>query len=146
MIIKTKNHFRYIDTIDVNSNQNLDLQMVENLPMFTPTWNYQYTVDSTITSVKDIADNTPENFNLEQNYPNPFNPSTSISFSLPFSTHICLSIFNILGQEVATLLEGTRLAGNYSINWSPGNNPSGVYYSRLTTGDFTAVKKMVLVK
>jgi hypothetical protein len=100
---------------------------------------------------------TPSSFALDQNYPNPFNPSTSIRFSLPQQSAVVLKIFNLLGQEVATLIQGVRPAGSYQVIWNGRDNlgrsvGSGLYFYKLTavptTGGegFSHTKKMTLVK
>jgi len=96
----------------------------------------------------DVGENTsvPSTFSLAQNYPNPFNPVTTISYSLPFRSKVSLSVFDILGREVATLISGEVAAGGHSVQWSPANLPSGVYHYRLAAGEFTATKKMLLIK
>ncbi|MDP2207282.1 MAG: T9SS type A sorting domain-containing protein [Bacteroidota bacterium] len=93
-------------------------------------------------------------FALEQNYPNPFNPSTAIQFGLPYTSHVTLKIFNILGQEVATLLNEKRDAGQHSVQWVARGLASGVYFYRLyahptdtkLTNDFVQTKKLMLMK
>lgn len=103
------------------------------------------------TEIGDPPEHLPSGFALEQNYPNPFNPSTTILFSLPRQTEIRLVVFNILGQEVATLAEGTFPAGQHRIEW-PGTNregrsvASGVYLYRLDTEHYRASRKMILVR
>jgi len=74
----------------------------------------------------------PSLFNLEQNFPNPFNPSTVISYELPSVSHVRLSIFNLLGNEIAVLDEGIKPAGRYSTQWNAQQASSGVYFYRLT--------------
>jgi len=93
----------------------------------------------------------PRNFILHQNYPNPFNPTTIISFGLPKSSEVNLEIYNILGRRVMTLVNGTLEAGNHTIKWngtdSKGSSvATGVYFYRLTAGDFIKSKKMLLLK
>jgi glucose/arabinose dehydrogenase len=97
----------------------------------------------------------PEGYSLEQNYPNPFNPVTSIGFSIGKTDFVNLKIYNVLGEEVQTLLNETKTAGSYKVNWDALNFPSGVYFYKLvvgdntsngTTGAFTSEKKMVLIK
>ena len=88
----------------------------------------------------------PKEFSLYQNYPNPFNPSTSIEFDLPKTSEVTLNIFNILGEEVATLISGRLSAGSYSYDWDASGFASGVYLYHLTAGDFIATKKLILLK
>ena len=89
---------------------------------------------------------TPNNFKLEQNYPNPFNPSTKISFAIPSKENVTLKIYNILGKEVATLVNGNLNSGNYSITWDASNVSSGIYFYTLKTNSFKETRKMVLMK
>ena len=85
-------------------------------------------------------------FELKQNYPNPFNPSTVINYSIPFRTHVSLKVYNSLGQEVVTLVNGVKNAGNYSTNFIAKDLSSGIYYYSLIAGKYTSVKKMILLK
>ncbi|MCB0726340.1 MAG: T9SS type A sorting domain-containing protein [Ignavibacteriae bacterium] len=85
-------------------------------------------------------------YKLEQNYPNPFNPSTIIRFSLPKSQNITLEVFDISGRNVATLISGRVESGNNSIQFSPYNLSSGIYFYKLTADNFTETRKMVLVR
>lgn len=107
-------------------------------------------VDRTLqTGITGITQNTTpvvEDFSLRQNYPNPFNPSTTISFSLPQSSFITLKVYNLLGEEVAALMETEHQAGNHSIDWNASGLPSGVYLYKLHAGSFTETKKMILMK
>lgn len=88
----------------------------------------------------------PDEFELGQNYPNPFNPSTKISFSLPKSTLVKIALYDILGKETGILLNEYTAAGNYTISFDGSKLASGIYFYRMTAGDFTEVRKMVLVK
>ena len=85
-------------------------------------------------------------FNLEQNYPNPFNPTTTIKYSIPKQSYVMLKMFDILGREVATLVNEEKPAGTYEVSWEAKNLASGVYFYKIITGIYTAVKKMVLIK
>jgi hypothetical protein len=85
-------------------------------------------------------------FSLSQNYPNPFNPSTTISYDLPTRSHVTLRIFNVLGQEVTTLVDGIAEAGTHQVRWSPGRLASGVYLYQLKTGAHIETKKMVILR
>ena len=88
----------------------------------------------------------PKEFALEQNYPNPFNPSTKISWQLPVSGQVTLKVYNVLGREVSTLVNEYRQAGSYEVDFNASELPSGVYFYRLKAGEFTATRKMILIK
>ena len=88
----------------------------------------------------------PFEFNLGQNYPNPFNPSTTISYSIPRYSKVIVKIFDILGSEITTLVNEEKSTGVYEITWNAGNQPSGVYFYRIEAGDFTDIRKMILMK
>ena len=85
-------------------------------------------------------------FSLEQNYPNPFNPSTVISYQLPVSTNVTLKVYDLLGREVATLVDESKPAGSYEVEFDASQLSSGVYLYKLTTGEYTAAKKLMLLK
>lgn len=88
----------------------------------------------------------PTVFALQQNYPNPFNPSTRISYSVPERVHVSLKIFNVLGQEIATLIDREQESGNYVALFETQKLPSGLYFYRLEAGSFKEVKKMILMR
>lgn len=88
----------------------------------------------------------PDEFILKQNYPNPFNPTTQIDFTLPFATDIQLTLFNILGAKVVDLVSGRMEAGSHTITVDASGLPSGQYFYRLKTAEFTSMKSMILVK
>ena len=88
----------------------------------------------------------PEVFALHQNYPNPFNPSTQIRFDIPQEANVRLDIFNVLGQRIATLVDEYRTAGYYTEHFNAGHLASGLYFYRIQAGDFTSVKKLMLVR
>lgn len=93
-----------------------------------------------------ISSEIPKDFSLSQNYPNPFNPNTKIRFALPKSTFATLVVYDLLGKEVAALVNEQLNAGTYEAEWNASNNPSGIYYYKLSTGDFTQTRKAVLIK
>jgi hypothetical protein len=93
-----------------------------------------------------VKETVPMQFSLGQNYPNPFNPTTTIRFELPSSQIVQLTVFNLLGQEVARLAEGRYAAGVHSVNADFHALPSGVYMYRLRAGAFVDVKKLLVVK
>jgi photosystem II stability/assembly factor-like uncharacterized protein len=90
--------------------------------------------------------NVPAKFSLEQNYPNPFNPSTQIKYSIKQEELVQLKVYNILGKEIAKLVNENKEAGNYSVEFDASQLPSGVYIYQLTTPGFTQARKMILTK
>jgi hypothetical protein len=88
----------------------------------------------------------PTSFTLEQNYPNPFNPSTTISYALNTAAHISLDVYDITGRHVATLVNGMKSAGSYSVTFDAQDLPSGIYYYQLKAENFSTTRKMVLVR
>jgi hypothetical protein len=100
-------------------------------------------------SVTDVKDNKPAvvaNYELFQNYPNPFNPATTIKFSLPEKSNVKLTVYNLLGVEVAGLLNETKNAGTHSVSFDASNLASGIYFYKLETGKFTQTRKLTLIK
>jgi len=94
----------------------------------------------------EYSDNVPLQFALYNNYPNPFNPMTTIAYSIPAQVNVRLGIFNTLGEEVETLVDEIKPAGNYTANFDASGIPSGVYFYRLEAGPNIAVKKLILLK
>jgi hypothetical protein len=88
----------------------------------------------------------PTTFALHPNWPNPFNSSTMIRYDVPRTGEVRLTIFNLLGQRVATLLDQRRLAGTYTVTWDASNLPSGLYFCRMEAAGFAQTRKMLLVK
>ena len=105
-------------------------------------------IQSSLTGVLAPLNNRalPEQPSLLQNYPNPFNPTTTIEFDLPNRTGIKIDIYNVLGQNICTLLDETKPAGRYSVPFDGSNLPSGVYFYRLQAGSHTDMKKMVMLR
>lgn len=93
-----------------------------------------------------IDNQTPAEFGLSQNHPNPFNPVTEISYSLPSGGQVTLEVYNILGQQVAVLVDGYQSAGHHSVQWDASRQSSGVYFYRLNTGNQISTRKMLLMK
>jgi hypothetical protein len=88
----------------------------------------------------------PLGFTLSQNYPNPFNPSTMINFTISQRSVVILKVFNVLGKEVSTLINSEKEPGTYNVNFNAGNLSTGVYFYKLTAGNYSSVKKMILIK
>jgi hypothetical protein len=127
----------YADTLRIFGNQQIPCIYV---PM---------TGNGKLTSVAFAGDVIPTVYSLNQNYPNPFNPSTTLSYNLPMNSHVKLHIFNVLGQQIAELVNTEQSAGTYRVTWS-GNVASGLYFYRLEAVGlnirFVDVKKMVLMR
>ncbi|MFH0735675.1 MAG: T9SS type A sorting domain-containing protein [bacterium] len=103
-------------------------------------------VYSTLTDVNESEISVVDKFSLNQNYPNPFNPNTTISFSLPKEEFVTLKIYDILGKEIATLINAELSAGTYQKDWQPKNISSGIYFYRLQAGKYTETRKMSFLK
>ncbi len=99
-----------------------------------------------ITDVQPSLMELPSQYLLSQNFPNPFNPSTTISYQLPTQSHVMLKVFDVLGREVATLVNGVEEPGYKSVSWDAANVPSGVYFYRLQTNSFIETKKLLLLR
>ena len=108
-----------------------------------------FTGTATTTDVSDKnnhVNNIPKKYNLEQNYPNPFNPATKIEFSLPVDGKVKITVYNQLGQLVATVADGMFSSGTHQLNFNADNLASGVYYYRIQAGAYVQSKKMILIK
>lgn len=108
------------------------------------TWMYIDTVD--ISGISEISNVIPENYSLSQNYPNPFNPSTKIEYSIPEESFVQLKIYDILGNEVTTLVNEEQSAGTYRADFSGAELCSGLYIAKLQAGDYIKTIKMTLMK
>jgi hypothetical protein len=93
-----------------------------------------------------VIDEVPTEFLLSQNFPNPFNPSTKIKYSIPQSSKVVIKVFDILGNEIETLVNEEKPAGTYEVTWSAANLSSGVYLYQLMAGSYNETKKMLLMK
>jgi Secretion system C-terminal sorting domain/Beta-propeller repeat len=103
-------------------------------------------IPSSTLAVKNEIDVIPKEYSLQQNYPNPFNPNTVISYSLPLASNVKLIVYNSIGQTVKVLENEYKNVGNYSVNFNASALPSGIYFYKLEVGQFTKVKKMILLK
>jgi glycosidase len=110
-----------------------------NLFLLADTIMYVNSIDETVKTISGT-------YQLSQNYPNPFNPITMINYELPITSDINLSIYNVLGQKVKTLVSGKKKAGYHQVEWDATGYASGVYYYQLHTGEFQDVKKMILLR
>jgi serine protease len=102
--------------------------------------------NATLTGVQRTSAQIPLSFSLYQNYPNPFNPSTKIRYDLPSESHVTLVVYDLLGQEVARLVDARQSAGQYEIPLSASNLSSGIYFYRIQAGAYTDIRKMMILK
>lgn len=130
-VTETKN-YTYTDNVSAGT-YSYRLKQVD----FDGTFEYSQTVE---------VDLTPSEFNLSQNFPNPFNPETKINYSVPTRSYVTITLYNISGSEVRTLASGYMEAGTHSVVLNASELPSGVYFYKMTSGNFTAVKKLTLLK
>ncbi|NOS86766.1 MAG: T9SS type A sorting domain-containing protein [Ignavibacteria bacterium] len=107
-------------------------------------WCIQVTYQVLVGGIQTIE--IPNYYSLAQNYPNPFNPTTSIKYSVPKTVNVSLKIYDLLGKEVATLVNETKQPGFHTADFNASNLASGIYFYRIDAGEFTSVKKMMLVK
>jgi hypothetical protein len=99
-----------------------------------------------VSSIEDYLSQTPNTYLLEQNFPNPFNSVTKIRYSIPQTSIVVIKVYDILGNEIKTLVKEEKSAGTYELNWNAKDLPSGAYFYRLQAGDFVEAKKMLLIK
>jgi hypothetical protein len=100
--------------------------------------------ETSVTAIDDPV--IPSNYMLEQNYPNPFNPVTTFRYTLPEAQNVSITIYDITGRQVETLLSGYQQAGSYMLKWNASHYSTGIYFYRLSAGSFTATNKMILIK
>jgi hypothetical protein len=99
-----------------------------------------------VVGVSQTAEQIPTEFALSQNYPNPFNPVTKIEYSLPKESKVKLEVFDVLGRSIATLIDDTKSAGRYAVDFDASRLSSGLYIYRLSASDKLFIKKMLLLK
>jgi len=100
-------------------------------------------IDTTV-GIKDFS--VPTEFILNQNYPNPFNPSTTIKYQIPELNFVAIKVYDVLGNEIATLVSEEKPMGSYEVEFDANRLTSGVYFCQLKAGDFVSTKKMILTK
>jgi len=128
----------------VSGNETSDLYQTWNDSVWVNNYRDIYTYQI-LTAVKDPRQ-LPNQFALSQNYPNPFNPATQISYTIPKASTVTLTIYDLLGREVTTLVNGKNEPGVHFISWNALNVSSGVYFYRIVAGSFVQTKKMMLMK
>ena len=107
---------------------------------------YRTTNGGVTTGIDEQPGSAPSRFTLFPNYPNPFNPTTTITFTLPHSTHATLKVFTPLGIEIATLVSGIQSAGAHQVQWNATGKLSGVYFYRLEAGGYVETRKLILLR
>jgi hypothetical protein len=132
----TNEHVRYV----VSAVDNTEWESVKS--DFVSPFSIGIPHDNVLVPTPDV----PKKFDLSQNYPNPFNPSTLIKYAIPHDAFVSIKVYNLLGQEITTLVNELKQTGYYSVTFNGSNLASGVYFYRIEAGNFTSVKKMVLVK
>jgi hypothetical protein len=135
------------DIADFDQDSTLDLAVLSSFSgkqciYLFPGSNYSYTSVKN----KEISSLVVDKITLAQNYPNPFNPTTTINYQLPKNSDVTLSIYNILGQKVAVLVNSKQIAGNYNVQWNASKFPSGLYFYKLQIKNNTQIRKMMLIK
>jgi len=160
--------FKYSDTLTSSLYTNASWSAFSNALSFAKSamdsnYSVNISADLTLTQAKDsletaitglvdlttgiaLVKNNPHTFSLSQNYPNPFNPSTMIKYSIPQDGFVTLKVYNLLGQEVATLFEGEKHAGEYTVTFDGSKLSSGVYIYNLKSGNFSQTKKLMVLK
>ncbi len=104
------------------------------------------TISAVVADVNDANGGLPDAYGLAQNFPNPFNPATTISYQIPERAYVRLAVYDVMGREVASLVDGEVAAGEYSLQWDAAAMPTGVYYYRMQAGGFSESKKLLLMR
>ena len=107
---------------------------------------FKFFRSSTVTFLETLPEDIPSSFSLVQNYPNPFNSQTIIRFDLPKGSHVSLKVFDLLGQQVAVIVDELRPAGSHKVVFDASDLTSGVYFYRLQTGAFVQTRKLLLIR
>jgi photosystem II stability/assembly factor-like uncharacterized protein len=136
------NHVRNIDDADTIATIAEDFGSIN--PKYYRAWSF--TEHKVLLSVQRMNDLVPAVYELSQNYPNPFNPTTTINYAIPTDGLVSMKIYNILGQEVATLVNKVQVAGVYQATFNASSLSSGVYFYKIESGSFSSIKKMMLLK
>lgn len=137
----------YASVYDVAFDEKKDLYIQSMYSWTVEKWHFNGTLPKVnLTTVRRTNDIAPNKFTLDQNYPNPFNPSTTINFAIASRTNVTLKVYDLMGKEVATLVNGELTAGSYKATFDAQKLSSGMYFYTLTAGSFNVTKKMLLLK
>lgn len=138
------------DSLLLSTGTGLNYVRIHTSDGFSPSYSEYYDISAHLVGspslgIKNTGRTVLKPF-LFQNYPNPFNPSTTISFDIPKPSHVSLIIYDILGRRVETLVDGDKSTGHYQVTFNGSRLPSGVYFCRIQAGNYTATKKLMLMK
>jgi hypothetical protein len=138
----------YVEVAQNGVASGTDPYIVSTTGGFPCTWFSSYIVGKSggLTTVEESPNGIPTSFKLSQNAPNPFNPSTTIRYAIPKASEVTLKVYDLLGKEIATLVNEKQPAGEYTVGWNPVGLPSGVYFYRLEAEGFAQTKKLLLMK
>jgi hypothetical protein len=109
-------------------------------------WSINFGLSSQSVGIQEISGEVPGEFNLSQNFPNPFNPITSIQYSISSKQFVKLKIYDLLGREIAILVNDEKPAGTYKVEFDASQLSSGIYFYKLQSGSFVETKKMILLR
>ncbi len=137
------NHLENID--DATATATIHTQFGSINPTKYNRWDFTNGVPKT-TGVNQLSNGIVKSYSLDQNFPNPFNPSTTISYSIPQEGYVTLKVFNVLGQQVQTLVSQKQKVGSYSVMFDASRLSSGIYFYQISSGNFISTKKLVLLK
>jgi len=125
------------------ANENASTIVNDNMTNGNESW---FTYASAVTGITDKVNQLPREYQLSQNYPNPFNPTTIINYSIAKEGNVSLTVYNVIGSKVATIVNENKPAGNYSVQFNGNNLASGIYLYKLESGNYNAAKKFILMK
>ena len=125
------------------ANENASTIVNDNMTNGNESW---FTYASAVTGITDKVNQLPREYQLSQNYPNPFNPTTIINYSIAKEGNVSLTVYNVIGSKVATIVNENKPAGNYSVQFNGSNLASGIYLYKLESGNYNAAKKFILMK
>ena len=128
--VVANSYYYVVSALDVNGNESC----------------YSNEITLTLTGIKDENQILPGSFELSQNYPNPFNPQTTIQYSLPQKCHVVVKVYNALGEEIAELVNSYEDAGYHKVDFDANRLSSGIYFYRIQAGEFSSLKKMILLR
>ena len=148
VFVSTNNGTNWTQVNDGLENSSVHSLAVSNTDLFAGISGgvWKIPLSKTITSVKNNYNDLPTEFTISQNYPNPFNPSTRIDYNLPTDEKVVIKVYNILGKEIAELVNEQQAAGRYSVQFDGSSLSSGVYFYSISAGKYHQTRKIILLK